>query len=100
MDQHTQFRNAEAIPTIAERRDGNGRASAAERDCGVDLNAADLDELMGLPGIGRAEAEDILRYRAVRGAFRSVDELRYVGGLSAESLRLAAQRLRVAVQDL
>jgi len=100
MDQDTQFRNAEAFPTVGERRDDDGRALVAERDRGIDLNAADLEELMGLPGIGRAEAEDILRYRAVRGAFRSVDELRYVGGLSAETLRLAAQRLRVAVQDL
>jgi competence protein ComEA len=41
----------------------------------IDLNTADLGDLLLLPGIGRRRAERILRARESRGGFRSVDDL-------------------------
>ena len=49
----------------------------------IDLNRADAQQLMQLPGIGEVKAAAILAYRAEHGAFRTVEELDEVRGSSA-----------------
>ncbi len=49
----------------------------------IDLNRADAQQLMQLPGIGEVKAAAILAYRAEHGAFRTVEELDEVRGISA-----------------
>ena len=58
-------------PALAQARDG-------ER---VDLNAAGLEELMSLPGIGEARARAILDDRAEHGPFRYPEDLIRVRGI-------------------
>ena len=41
----------------------------------VDINTASMEELMTLPGIGRAEANDIIDNRRSYGPYFSLDEL-------------------------
>ena len=48
----------------------------------IDINAASAAELDALPGIGPALAERIVGLRSERGAFRSVEELEQVEGIS------------------
>lgn len=48
----------------------------------IDLNRADAQQLMQLPGIGEVKAAAILAYRAEHGAFRTVEELDEVRGIS------------------
>ena len=49
--------------------------AAAHADEKVDLNSATLEQLVALPGIGKALAESILAYRTDNGPFSSVDDL-------------------------
>ena len=49
----------------------------------IDINTAGVQQLMELPGIGRAKAEAVLAYRAEHGAFQTVQELERVDGISA-----------------
>ena len=52
----------------------------------VNINSADAEELMKLPGIGRILAERVIEYRGKNGKFKNVDELLKVKGLGAKKL--------------
>lgn len=48
----------------------------------VNVNTADAEELMRLPGIGPAKAQAILEYREAHGPFSSLEEVEKVNGIS------------------
>ncbi len=50
----------------------------------IDINAASLTELDGLPGIGPVLAERIIAYRDENGPYQTIDELEAVEGISAK----------------
>jgi competence ComEA-like helix-hairpin-helix protein len=52
----------------------------------VDVNTADLPELINIPEIGNALAQRILDYRQQNGSFKSVDELRHIKGIGSKTL--------------
>jgi competence protein ComEA len=65
------------------------RAAKAERKPGdpkVDLNRATVEELVGLPGIGRKRAEAIVAQRAKR-PFRRTLEIRRIRGVGRKTLQ-------------
>ena len=47
----------------------------------VNINSADVKELMTLTGVGRKVAEKIVEYRDAHGPFKKADELRKVEGV-------------------
>ncbi len=47
----------------------------------VNINTADLDGLMTLPGVGESTAKDILRYRQNNGFFHTIEDLMQVPGI-------------------
>ena len=55
--------------------------SALTENALVELNTADKEELMTLPGIGEKLAEAILEHRKANGAFRKAEELMEVPGI-------------------
>ncbi len=69
---------------------GNVVAAAPSPKLPVDVNRASAVELEALPGIGPARARAIVKLRAERGGFGSVDELVDVSGIGPKTL----ERLR------
>ncbi len=61
----------------------------------VDLNAATLADLDGLPGVGPVLAQRILDFRGEHGRFNAVEELREVPGIGPS--KFAALRAKVRV---
>ncbi|MGB8996935.1 MAG: ComEA family DNA-binding protein [Pseudonocardiaceae bacterium] len=61
----------------------------------VDLNAATLEQLDGLPGVGTVTAQRILAWRAAHGHFTSVDQLREVPGIGQARLAQLKDLVRV-----
>lgn len=49
----------------------------------VNINTADVKELMRLEGIGRKVAERIVQYREAHGPFKKAEELRRVKGVGS-----------------
>lgn len=52
----------------------------------IDINAATLNELTSLPGIGETLARRILDYRDANGSFSRPEELMHVEGIGAGKL--------------
>lgn len=61
----------------------------------VNLNAANVDQLMALPGIGKSKARAIVAYREEQGPFSSVDDLVNVKGIGKKLLAKLAASVEV-----
>ncbi len=52
----------------------------------VNINTADISDLMKLSGVGRTLAKRIIHYREKNGRFKSIDELKKVKGVGDKKL--------------
>ena len=52
----------------------------------IDINTADAEQLMTLPGIGEVMAKRIIRYREENGPFVSVEDLLNISGIGENTL--------------
>ena len=82
-------------PAAAPPPTPTGTTAPGQPAVPVNLNAATLEQLDTLPGVGPATAQKILDYREQHGGFGSVDELGEVPGIG--DVRLAALRDLVRV---
>ena len=60
--------------------------AAAPAAAPIDLNAASVEQLVAVPGIGKSLAQRIVDFRQKNGPFKSVDELLKVQGIGEKSL--------------
>ncbi len=58
-----------------------GAATTAPETTPININTADVKELMKLEGVGRRVAEKIVEYRDTHGPFKKPEELRKVEGV-------------------
>ena len=73
-------------------------APVAERAT-LNLDAATLDQLETLPGIGRKVAERIVEYRTKSGGFKKIEELMNVKGIGEKSFLKIKPLISVAKPD-
>jgi competence ComEA-like helix-hairpin-helix protein len=64
-------------------------------DVKIDINVSGVDELMLLPGIGRAIAERIVQYREQNGPFLTNEALLSVKGIGQAKLEKIAPKIVV-----
>ncbi len=59
----------------------------------ININTATLEELMTLPGIGKAYAERVVEYRQKNGPFKKVEDLLNVRGIGEKTFEKIRPRL-------
>jgi competence protein ComEA len=70
-------------PAGAEKAGSTEVKAAVPSGDKVNINTADVKELMKLSGVGRSVAERIVQYRDAHGPFKKPEELRKVEGVGA-----------------
>jgi competence protein ComEA len=97
-------RRGEAEVPAAVNGDGGGSPGGSAPGTGgessapaapVDLNAATLEQLDTLPGVGPSTAQAIIDHRTANGPFRSVDDLLEVRGIGEAKLAQLRDKVRV-----
>ncbi|MFQ5818041.1 MAG: ComEA family DNA-binding protein [Terriglobia bacterium] len=61
----------------------------------ININTATLEELATLPGIGPKIAERVVRYREKNGAFRKIEELLIIRGISRKKFEKIGRLISV-----
>ncbi len=72
-----------SIPTVEELEAGScsEQAESAAADGKIDINRAEMSELMTLSGIGESRAKAIIAYREEHGGFKDPEEIMKVSGI-------------------
>ena len=75
---------------VTEKNSGKGSSSSTNsshsKQGTVNINAATLEELQTIKGIGKKKAEAILQYRKEHGPFRTKEDLLQVKGIGKKAL--------------
>lgn len=61
----------------------------------IDINTASMEELMRIPGVGRAVAGRIVEFREKHGSFRRTQELIAIKGMNARRYRQISSLIRI-----
>ncbi|SHJ06093.1 ComEA family DNA-binding protein [Parasporobacterium paucivorans] len=71
------------VPSGQDVANGNISNDIATKDSDglVNINTADISELITLPGIGEARAKSIIAYREMNGRFKSPEEIMKIDGI-------------------
>lgn len=88
------------VPTKEEVANGQWQISTSLESAKeavelVNINTADKDTLMTLPGIGNAKAESILSYRQQHGRFQSIEEIKEIPGIKDSVFQQIKDRITV-----
>lgn len=64
-----------------ESADGNVTEASDDAKGRVNINTADTDMLMSLPGIGQSKADAIIKYRDDNGRYNTIEDIMNVSGI-------------------
>jgi comEA protein len=80
--------DSSVIPLTGQPSEESKETSNAEnpQEGKININTADVDELMTLPGIGQVIAQRIVDFREEYGPFSTVEELLDVSGIGEKKL--------------
>lgn len=88
----------EAVSLEAE--EASSLAAAEEESDGlVDINTADREELMTLPGIGEVKADAIIAYREEYGDFETIEDIMNVSGIKEGAFAKIKDQIKVGTSD-
>ena len=75
--------SASSSPSNVSEKSATGSSQQASnsKTTLVNINKASLEELDTLPGVGPATAQKILDYRAQKGVFKTIEEIKEVSGI-------------------
>ncbi|HOW09327.1 MAG TPA: helix-hairpin-helix domain-containing protein [Bacteroidales bacterium] len=92
LSQISFFQDTVSKPARGKAISGTGSRPAAGKPL-TDLNHSDSTALVALPGIGPVLSARIIKYRNLLGGFVSVEQLKEVYGLPAETYDLICKRV-------
>lgn len=72
------------VPSLEEVKSGTFMTDSTMQDISdgkVNLNTATKEELMSIPGIGEAKANQIIQYRSKQGNFQSPEDIMNIPGI-------------------
>lgn len=69
--------------------------SEEQSDEMIDINAADLNELQKINGVGPAKAQAIIDYREENGSFKTVDELGEISGFGEKTVEKLRDSIKI-----
>jgi len=75
--------------------DQNNQSKDSEANLKININTADEDTLMSLPGIGQARAQSIIEYRNKNGNFSDIEDLKKVPGIKEGLFSRIADKITV-----
>nr|WP_269141917.1 helix-hairpin-helix domain-containing protein [Lientehia hominis] len=73
----------------------NGGEPGASNDGLIDINHAEKELLMTLPGIGEAKAEALIAYREAHGAFERPEDIMQVSGIKEAAYERLKDKITV-----
>ena len=86
------------IPTKEEAESMEAESKEAS-DGLVNINTADLDELMTLSGIGEARAQAIISYREENGPFAVIEDIMKVPGIKESAFSKIKAKIKVGISN-
>lgn len=82
--------------SASEYQEGQqGAAEASGENSLININTADAEALMSLPGIGQAKADNIIAYRAANSSFKKIEDLMNVPGIKQGLFGQISSRITV-----
>lgn len=82
-----------------QARDQEAKAAPAAKSVAtINLNTATVDQLEGLPGIGRKTAERIVEQRQKVGGFKKIEDLMNVKGIGEKNFLKLKPMITVAAK--
>ena len=75
--------------------DGQSGSGAEESDGKVNINRADLAELMRLPGVGESKAAAIIAWRKENGNFQTIEDIMQVSGIKEAAFAKIKDKIKV-----